>query len=215
MEVSAKAIEVVAEEIKKRGVSYDEIAEATALSKATISRLAKQHKASPFTLRTLVAYLEIGEKYREITGEEPDNPTGCQIASDLIEELASVRTEWSQRYLEVKNRYEDRIMFYREQLSVAQEERKRERETHEASYEKITTHLKNQITRLQGNNETLINRLVEAEKEAKEATQRAAKAEEARKQVEGNHHQVFVFFAVILTVMAVALIIALRTDRVI
>ena len=215
MEVSAKAIEVVAEEIKKRGVSYDEIAEATALSKATISRLAKQHKASPFTLRTLVAYLEIGEKYREITGEEPDNPTGCQIASDLIEELASVRTEWSQRYLEVKNSYEDRIMFYREQLSVAQEERKRERETHEASYEKITTHLKNQITRLQGNNETLINRLVEAEKEAKEATQRAAKAEEARKQVEGNHHQVFVFFAVILTVMAVALIIALRTDRVI
>lgn len=215
MEISAKAIEIVAEEIKKRGVSYDEIADATALSKSTISRLAKQHKASPFTIRTLVAYLEIGEKYREITGEEPDNPTGCQIASDLIEELSSVRAEWNQRYIEVKNNYEDRIVFYREQLFVAQEERKRERETNAETYNRTASHLKAQIERLHSNNETLINRLVEAEKEAKEATQRAVKAEEARKQVENNRHQVFVFFAVILTIMAIALIIALRTDRII
>lgn len=214
MEVSAKAIEVVAEEIKNRGVSYDEIAEATLLSKSTISRLTKQHKASPFTIRTLVAYLEIGEKYREISGDDPDNPSGCQIASDLIEELASVRTEWNQRYLEAKNSYEDRITFFREQLVSAQEERKRERETQEKNYERITSHLKSQIIRLQDNNSTLVNRLVEAEKEAKEATQRAVKAEEARKQVEGNRHQVFMFFAVIVTIMAVALIIALRTDRI-
>lgn len=221
MEVSAKAIEVVAEEIRNRGVSYDEIAEATLLSKSTISRLAKQHKASPFTIRTLVAYLEIGEKYREISGDDPDNPSGCQIASDLIEELSSVRSEWEQRFSESKASYEDRISFYREQLLSAQEERKRERETHENNYEKITTHLKQQIIRLQDNNALLVNRLIEAEKEAKEATQRAAEAEEARKQVEGNRHQVFVLFIAIIAIMLFVLVamgfalnFALRTDRI-
>lgn len=214
MEISAKAIEIVAEEIKKRGVSYDDIANATNLSKSTISRVVTQHRASPFTIRTLVAYLEIGEKYREITGEEPDSSSGCQIASDLVAELASVRYEWEQRLADVKNNYESRILFFKEQLLSAQEERKRERENNENNHEKITTHLKNQIIRLQDNNEVLVNRLIDAEKETKEATQRAVKAEEARKQVEGNRHQVFLFFSVIVALMAISLVVALKTDRV-
>lgn len=215
MEVSAKAIEFVAEEIKKRGTSYDEIAEATCLSKSTISRLAKQHKASPFTIRTMVAYLEIGEKYREISGEDPESPSACQIASDLIEELAAVRTEWTQRLTEIKASYEERILYFREQLSSSQNERIRERESQAQTYERTASHLKAQIGRLQDNNDKLVNRLVDAEKEAKEATQRAIKAEEARKQAETNRHQVFIFFSVIVVIMTVALIIALSTDRII
>lgn len=215
MEISAKAIEIVAEEIKKRGTSYEEIAEATLLSKSTISRVVTQHKASSFTLKQLVAYLEIGEKYRQIVGDETDTPSGCQISSDLMEELAAVRAEWSQRLLEVVASYENRINFFRDQLLSAQDERKRERETQDQTYDRTVGHLKAQIDRLHHNNDTLVNRLVEAEKEAKEATQRAVRAEEARKQVEGNRHQVFTFFAVIVSVMAIALIIALRTDRII
>lgn len=215
MEISAKAIEMVAEEIKSRGTSYDEIAEATLLSKSTISRVVTQRKASPYTIKQLVAYLEIGEKYRSVVGDEPENPSGCQLASELMGELATVRLEWKQRLDDLSASYEDRITFYREQLRAQQEERQHERNVQDKNYQNVTGHLKTQIERLQQNNDTLVSRLVEAEKEAKDSTQRAVAAEASRKEVEKNRHQVFIFFALIVVAMAVALVVALSTDRLI
>lgn len=215
MEISAKAIEMVAEEIKSRCTSYDEIAEATLLSKSTISRVVTQRKASPYTIKQLVAYLEIGEKYRSVVGDEPENPSGCQLASELMGELATVRLEWKQRLDDLSASYEDRITFYREQLRAQQEERQHERNVQDKNYQNVTGHLKTQIERLQQNNDTLVSRLVEAEKEAKDSTQRAVAAEASRKEVEKNRHQVFIFFALIVVAMAVALVVALSTDRLI
>lgn len=214
MELSAKAIEMVAEEIKSRGMSYDEIAEATLLSKSTISRVVTQRKASPYTIKQLVAYLEIGEKYRAVVGDEPENPSGCQLANELMGELATVRLEWQQRCKELSASYEDRITFYRDQLRNQQEERQRERDVQEKTYQNVTSHLKTQIIRLQNNNDSLVSRLVEAEKEAKESTQRAVASETAHREVERNRHQVFIFFALIVVAMAVALLVALGTDKV-
>lgn len=214
MEVSAKAIEMVAEEIKNRGVSYDEIAEATLLSRSTISRVVKQRKASAYTVKQLVAYLEIGEQYRAVVGDESEQNSN-QLASDLIEEMINVRSEWRERLEECKDAADTQLNLLSEQLASQQAERQREREVQEKTYQNVTTHLKTQIERLQRNNDMLVTKLIEAEREARDAAQRAVAAEASREQGDKNRHQAFIFFAIIIVAMAVALLVALGTDRVI
>jgi len=213
VEVSAKAIEMVAEEIKNRGVSYDEIAEATLLSRSTISRVVKQRKASAYTVKQLVAYLEIGEQYRAVVGDEPEQ-NSSQLASDLIEEMINVRSEWRERLEECKDAAGTQLNLLSEQLASQQAERQREREVQEKTYQNVTSHLKTQIERLQRNNDMLVTKLIEAEREARDAAQRAVAAEASREQGDKNRHQAFIFFAIIIVAMAVALLVALGTDRV-
>lgn len=214
MEVSAKAIEMVAEEIRNRGVSYDEIAEATLLSRSTISRVVKQRKASAYTVKQLVAYLELGEQYRSVVGDEPESTNSSQLAADLIEELVNVRSEWRDRLEDVKTSADLQLKLLSDQLASQQAERQREREVQEKTYLSVTTHLKTQIERLQRNNDMLVTKLIEAEREARDAAQRAVAAEASREQGDKNRHQAFIFFAIIIVAMAVALLVALGTDRV-
>lgn len=213
MEVSAKAIEMVAEEIRNRGVSYDEIAEATLLSRSTISRVVKQRKASAYTVKQLVAYLELGEQYRSVVGDEPEQNSN-QLAADLIEELVNVRSEWRDRLEDVKASSDAQLKLLSDQLASQQAERQREREAQEKTYLNVTTHLKTQIERLQRNNDMLVTKLIEAEREARDDAQRAVAAEASREQGDKNRHQAFIFFAIIIVAMAVALLVALGTDRV-
>lgn len=214
MEISAKAIDLIAEEIKKCPASYDDIADATLLSKSTISRVVKQRKASPYTIKQLVAYLEIGDKYREIVGDE-EEPQGCQLSSDLMEELASVRAEWSQRLREAAATSEARITFLQEQLAGQIEARQRERELQERAYERSTGHLKDQIARLERNNDMLVGRLIDAEKNNKDSLQRAIYAEAENKESAKMRYRVFIICSAVIVSLIVALIVALSTDRVI
>lgn len=203
MEVSAKVIDLIVEEIKKRGTSYDEIARLSLLSKSTISRVMTQKRASPFTIKQLVAYLEIGDKYRAVMGDDAEPMQGCQIASEMMMELAAVRNEWSQRLDDTVANYENRITFYQQQMLSVSAEREREREDQKS----MRQHLKTQITRLQDNNTELLNRLVATEAKANKAELRAEKSE-------GKRHSMFWGMLVVIIGLCIALIIALSTDRI-
>ena len=215
MEVSAKAIEMVAEEIQKRGVSYDEISDATLLSKSTISRVVKNKKASSFTLKQLVAYLEMGEQYRALVGDEPDSGSSNQLAADLMIELAAQRAEWKQRFHDMQSIYEGRITFMEHQLLSNQEERAREREKQESIYDRSTGHLIKQTERLQRNNDLLVTRLVDSEKEEKESALHAIACEATKDAAQKALHRTYLFCAFIVAALAIALLIALSTDKLI
>lgn len=214
MEVSAKAIELVAEELQKRDASYDEIAEATLLSKSTISRVVKQKKASSFTLKQLVAYLEIGDQYRTIVGDEPEGQSANNhLVAEMMTELASCRAEWSQRFRETVAAMESHRLFVEKQLELMNQERARERESQEKTYERNVGHLKDQVTRLQRNNDMLVERLIESEKEGRDSSQRAIAAETSNKEIHKSLHRTYMFFAFVVGALALALLIALSTDK--
>lgn len=213
MEVSARAIEMVSEEIQKRAISYDEISEATLLSKSTISRVVKNKKASSFTLKQLVAYLEIGEKYRDIVGDEPEPNSSNQLAADLMTELTAQRAEWKQRFHDMQSIYEGRVAFLEHQLLLHQEERTREREKHESIYDRSTGHLVRQTERLQRNNDLLVARLVDSEKEEKNSALHAIACETSKDAAQKALHRTYLFCGFIVAALSIALVIALSTDK--
>lgn len=195
--VSAKAIELIAHAIETSKDSYDKIAAATTISKATISRVVKQHTASRYTLDVLAAYFEIGEKYQQLVG---DADHSCAFAAELTEELRQTRAYYEEKAVSVRHHYEEQLAVLREQNARQEQERTREREMQQLTYDKSTAYLKAECERLRA--------------ERDEARAQAATASKATTDLTGKKHIVFWVLAGIDLLMAVALIIALMTDSI-
>ena len=195
--VNAKAIELVAHAIETSKDSYEVIAARTNISKSTISRVAKQHTASRYTLDILAAYFEIGEKYQQLVG---DADHSCAFASELTEELRNTRAYYEEKAVSVRQHYEEQLAALREQNARQEQERTREREMQERNYDKSTAYLKAEAERLRI--------------ERDEARAQAAAASKSAHDVTGKKHIVFWILAGIDILMAIALIIALMTDSI-
>ena len=195
--VSAKAIELIAHAIETSKDSYDKIATATTISKATLSRLVKQHTASRYTLDVLASYFEIGEKYQELVGNTEQS---CAFAAELTEELRSTRAYYEEKAVSVRAHYEEQLASLREQCARQEAERTRERETQQRTYDNSVNYLKAEVERLRA--------------ERDEARISAASASKATSDIAGKKHIVFWVLAGIDLLMAVALIIALMTDSI-
>lgn len=195
--VSAKAIELIAHAIETSKDSYDKIATATTISKATLSRLVKQHTASRYTLDVLASYFEIGEKYQELVGNTEQS---CAFAAELTEELRSTRAYYEEKAVSVRAHYEEQLASLREQCARQEAERTRERETQQRTYDNSVNYLKAEVERLRA--------------ERDEARISAASASKATSDIAGKKHVVFWVLAGIDLLMAVALIIALMTDSI-
>lgn len=143
--VSSKAIELIAHAIETSSQSYDKIAAATNISKATISRLVKQHTASRYTLDVLAAYFEIGERYQQLVG---DSDHSCAFAAELTEELRQTRIYYEDKAASVRQHYEEQIAALREQNARQEADRARERETQQRAYDASLAYLREDNTRL-------------------------------------------------------------------
>lgn len=195
--VSAKAIDLIAHAIETSGQSYDKIAAATTISKATLSRLVKQHTASRYTLDVLASFFEIGEKYQSLVG---DTDHSCAFAAELAEELRNVRAYYEEKGVAIRRHYDEQIAALREQNARQEQERTREREMQQTTYDKSTSYLKAECERLRA--------------ERDEARAQAAAASKTTTDVTGKKHIVFWILAGIDFLMAIALIIALMTDSI-
>ena len=143
--VSAKAIELIAHAIEKSKDSYDKIAAATTISKATISRVVKQHTASRYTLDVLASYFEIGEQYQALVG---DSDHSCAFAAELTEELRQTRAYYEDKAASVRQHYEEQIAALREQNARQESDRARERETQQRAYDTSLAYLREDNARL-------------------------------------------------------------------
>ena len=104
--VNEKAIDLVIHAIETSGKSYEKIAVESNISKATLSRLVTQRKASRPTLDILAAYFEIGEEYQKAVGEHAHT---CEYASALCIELQETRANYDQRIAATREHYEQQI----------------------------------------------------------------------------------------------------------
>lgn len=195
--VSAKAIELIAHAIETSKDSYDKIAAATTISKATISRVVKQHTASRYTLDVLASYFEIGDQYQALAG---DADHSCAFAAELAEELRQTRAYYEEKAVSVRKHYEEQLAALREQNARQEQERTREREMQQLTYDKSTSYLKAECERLRA--------------ERDEARAQAAAASKSTTDLTGKKHIVFWVLTVIDVLMAIALIIALMTDSI-
>lgn len=195
--VSAKAIELIAHAIETSKDSYDKIAAATTISKATISRVVKQHTASRYTLDVLASYFEIGDQYQALVG---DSDQSCAFAAELTEELRNTRAYYEEKAVSVRQHYEEQLAVLREQNARQEQERTREREMQQLTYDKSTAYLKAECERLRA--------------ERDEARAQAATASKATTDLTGKKHIVFWVLTAIDVLMAISLIIALMTDSI-
>lgn len=195
--VSAKAIELIAHAIETSKDSYDKIAAATNISKATLSRLVQKHTASRYTLDVLAAYFEIGEKYQELVGSSDHT---CAFAAELTEELRQTRAYYEAKAVSVRQHYEEQLTALREQNVRQEQERTREREQQQRSYDASVSYLKTEVERLRS--------------DLDKARSDAASASKASGDIIGKKHTVFWVLVAIDVLMAIALIIALMTDSI-
>lgn len=195
--VSAKAIELIAHAIETSKDSYDKIAAATTISKATISRVVKQHTASRYTLDVLASYFEIGDQYQALVG---DADHSCAFAAELAEELRQTRAYYEEKAVAVRHHYEEQLSALREQNARQEQERTREREMQQLTYDKSTAYLKAECERLRA--------------ERDEALAQAATSSKATADLTGKKHIVFWVLTAIDVLMAISLIIALMTDSI-
>lgn len=214
--VSIKAIELIAHAIEKSKDSYDKIATATNISKATLSRVVKQHTASRYTLDVLAAYFEIGEKYQELVGGSDHS---CAFAAELTEELRNTRAYYEEKAVSVRSHYEEQIASLREQCERQEMERTRERETQQRTYDNSVNYLKSEIERLRKERDDA-RRECESLKES--SASELSKAQKTASDVTGKKHFVFRVMAIMCVVMGIAtslliflLIVAFKTDAII
>lgn len=161
--VSAKAIELIAHAIETSKDSYDKIAAATTISKATISRVVKQHTASRYTLDVLASYFEIGDQYQALVG---DGDHSCAYAAELAEELRQTRAYYEDKAVSVRQHYEDQLSALREQNTRQEADRARERETQQRTYDASLSYLREDNARLREENAALRKDLTEANQSA-------------------------------------------------
>lgn len=192
--VNDKAIELVVRAIITSGETYDKIALGSNVSKATISRLATQGKASKPVLDILAAYFEIGEEYRKAIGEQAHT---CEYASALCIELQETRANYDQRIAATREHYEQQIASLREQNTRQEAERNREREAQEKTYSASIAYLKEDNARLRD--------------ELAIANKAAIDLAESTKSFSGKKHVVFWVMAGINVLLALLLFVALRT----
>lgn len=190
--VSAKAIDLIAHAIETSGQSYDKIAAATTISKATLSRLVKQHTASRYTLDVLASFFEIGEKYQSLVG---DSDHSCAFAAELAEELRNVRNYYEEKGVSLRRHYEEQITALREQNARQEQERNREREMQQTNYDKSTSYLKAECERLRA--------------ERDEARAQASTASAAAGNVAGKKHVVYWVLVGINALTSIALILSI------
>lgn len=190
--VSAKAIELIAHAIETSDQSYDKIAAATTISKATLSRLVKQHTASRYTLDVLASFFGIGEKYQSLVG---DADHSCAFAAELAEELRNVRNYYEEKGVALRQHYEEQIAALREQNARQEQDRNREREMQQTNYDKSTSYLKAECERLRA--------------ERDEARAQAAAASAAAGNVTGKKHVVYWVLVGINVLTAIALILSI------
>ena len=143
--VSAKAIELIAHAIETSKDSYDKIAAATTISKATISRVVKSHTASRYTLDVLASYFEIGDQYQALVG---DSDHSCAYAAELAEELRQTRAYYEEKAASVRKHYEEQLASLREQIARQEADRARERETQQRTYDSSLAYLREDNARL-------------------------------------------------------------------
>lgn len=161
--VSAKAIELIAHCIETSKDSYDKISAGSTISKATISRVVQQHKASRYTLDMLASYFEVGEKYHELVG---DAEHSCAFASELAEELRNTRAYYEEKAVAVRQHYEEQLAALREQNARQEADRSRERETQQRTYDSSLAYLREDNSRLREENTALRKDLAEANQSA-------------------------------------------------
>lgn len=161
--VSAKAIELIAHAIETSKDSYDKIAAATTISKATISRVVNQHTASRYTLDVLASYFEIGDQYQLLVG---DSDHSCAYAAELAEELRNTRVYYEDKAVTVRQHYEEQIAALREQNARQESDRARERETQQRTYDSSLAYLREDNARLREENTALRKDLTEANQSA-------------------------------------------------
>lgn len=192
--VNEKAIDLVIHAIETSGKSYEKIAVESNISKATLSRLVTQRKASRPTLDILAAYFEVGEEYQKAVGEQSHT---CEYASALCIELQETRANYDQRIAATREHYEQQIASLREQNTRQEAERNREREAQEKTYSASLAYLKEDNARLR--NELAI------------ANKAAIDLAESTKSFSGKKHVVFWVMAGINVLLALLLFVALRT----
>lgn len=190
--VSAKAIELIAHRLETSKDSYEKITAATNISKTTLSRIVQQHKASRYTLDMLAAYFEIGEQYHALVGDAENT---CAFAAELTEELRNVRAYYEEKGVSLRRHYEEQISALREQNARQEQERNREREMQQTTYDKSTSYLKAECERLRA--------------ERDEARAQASTASAAAGNVAGKKHIVYWVLVGINALTAIALILSI------
>ena len=143
--VNAKAIELIAHKIETCGKSLDMIERESAVSKSTLSRITNKHEASRRTLDMLAAYFEVGEEYAKLVDM---NEHSCAFASELVQELESLRAYYEKKGEAVRHHYEEQISSLREMYARQESERNREREALQSLYDKTTASNEKEIERL-------------------------------------------------------------------
>ena len=143
--VNAKAIELIAHKIETCGKSLERIERESAVSKATLSRITNRHEASRRTLDTLAAYFEVGEEYAKLVDTSEHS---CAFASELVQEIESIRTYYEQKGASLRQHYEDQITALRDMFTRQEEERNRERSAFQSLFDKTTEDQLKEIERL-------------------------------------------------------------------
>lgn len=221
MIIADEVRKMLIEELEKRGEKYEIIEAKANISKSTISRIKTGKSVSMESVNKLVAYLEIGQKYREIVGEDLQK-SGCHVAEELFQDVEEQRQRFDRKIAELqeehekklaakdafyaehieelRTHYEDRLQLLRDQNAIQAAERERERITQQETYKISTDYLKNQIAEMKEQNKTLVDRAIKAE-------ERAAK-------IDSKRHNVFWGMLLVVVLLLVAVIIFMGQDSI-